>query len=161
MTNGLTDGLVTFIVYVVAIATLLRAFPQWGPSTVVVGLAVFLTFTAPVILFVLGRPVNIWAFLCSYFFFTLCFLMAFGALFKSVSLRMLSDLANKPGRSESYDRLFGDYVTGDSFADRLAIAQNKQFALKEGSRYRLTERGRVLATNVRNVQRLFGITRSG
>jgi hypothetical protein len=109
----------------------------------------------------LGQRVLFWPLSASYWFLTLCFLMAFGAIYKSISLRILLDLLDRPNRSESGEAILKRYVQHESYRDRLRILVTDGLATREHAGFQLTRKGRRIAATARAVQRLFRIERSG
>jgi hypothetical protein len=96
-----------------------------------------------------------------FWFTALLFLMAFGALYKSISLRILLDLLDRPGQAGLYSAILGRYVAAESFESRLAVMQENGFAVLTPAGYALTDKGRRLARLVGALHRLFAIERSG
>ena len=89
------------------------------------------------------------------------FLMAFGALYKSISLRILLDLLDRPGHAGLYSAILARYVAAESFENRLTVMQENGFAVPTPAGYALTDKGRRLAGLVGVLHRLFAIERSG
>jgi hypothetical protein len=158
---SLLQGLAGFAIYFCIATSLLRTCGAGEPASVVILGAPICWLIALVVLLAAGQTVNFWLFSASYGFLVLAFLMAFGALYKSISLRILRDLARKPDHADLYEHVLARYIVAESFDNRLTVIQNKQFAVREGERYTLTPRGRRIAKLLRTVQRAFGILQSG
>jgi len=109
----------------------------------------------------LGRAVRFWPVSATYWFLALCFLTAFGAIYKSISLRILLDLLNRPDRSERLEAILDRYVRRESYQARLSILVADGLATQETAGFRLTPKGRRIAALVRALQRFFRIERSG
>ena len=159
--SGFELGIIAFLTYFATVLVLLRVNHRRDPAWLVI-VALPGPFAAGLALFVvLDRHFNFWTYSASYSFFSLCFLMAFGAVYKSLSLRILLDLMDKPDRCDSYDNIYKRYLVEDSFQNRLTLIRDKDLVRMSGERYVLTERGKALSSRVHALQRLFGISRSG
>lgn len=161
MGNGLVHGVACFAFYVVAVLLVLRLDRTTEPALLVVGLAVAAGIAGPVFFAWRGPVFNLWTLLASYSFLTLCFLVGFGAVYKSLSLRILLRLLDKPGRTDGYQTIFNAYVVEDSYQNRLLVAVEKGLVQPSDGGLVLTDRGRRLAQRVRAIQRGFGIAQSG
>jgi hypothetical protein len=151
------QGALGFLLYLAAVPLLLRLRSRSEPATVVLAAAFALWLLTPVGILALGQRVNFWAFSISYWFLVLCFLMAFGAIYKSISLRVVAHLWKRP---DSRDALAREVLEA-SFHERLAIAVAKGYAERSGERLALTEKGRRIARRVRWLQQVYRIERSG
>lgn len=158
---GIGQGFAAAIVYFLAVLVVLRALARIDPMFTVLASAlaayVAMLFAFPFA----GQAVNFWVFSTSYWFFALCFLMAFGAVYKSVSLQILLQLSQQPDRSERTATLRTQYVFGRSFQDRLALIVDRRLATENPDGLSLTASGNRLARRARAVQRAFGVMRSG
>ena len=94
-------------------------------------------------------------------FVALCVLMPFGALYKSVLLRMLGDLSRAAGRALPEQQLLARYIEEDSFGRRVDILLAQGHAERETERLRLSAKGRRTAAGIRLLQRAFAIRTSG
>ena len=157
---GIAQGSLGFLLYLAMVPLLLRACRGVAPSALVLAAAIALWLLTLIGFLAAGRAVNIWTYSVSYGFFVLCFLMVFGAIHKSISLRLLDDLLARPDRSDTYDALVARVIDG-SYRERLEIIQDKEFAARYDDRFVLTARGRRIAGSLRVVQRVYGIARSG
>lgn len=158
---GIIEGLAGFLAYLGLLCVLLRLARNASPAAVAV-MTSFATFILGLAwIAVSGRAVNVWAFSVCYWFFVLCFLMVFGALYKSLSLRILLDLSKIPGRTDSYAALHSRYIERESFQSRLNVIQQARFAQSTESGFALTARGRRLAEAAHAMQRVFRIEKSG
>ncbi len=159
--TGLVRGFFGFLAYAATVLLLLRLLRQTSPVAVVMVTAPVVCLLTLVTLAVAGPRINIWAFGISYWFFVTCFLMVFGALYKSLSLRMLLDLSRRPNHADNYDTLLVRYIAEESFQNRLNVMRKKGYSEKLDGRIALTDRGRRLAAMARSVQRAFNIEKSG
>ena len=130
-----------------------------GPAVTATSVGIYLAMVGTVA--GLGRRVLFWPLSASYWFLAFCFLMAFGAIYKSISLRILLDLLDRPNRSESYEAILERYVQHESYQDRLGILVADGLATREHAAFQLTRKGRRIAATAHAVQRLFKIERSG
>jgi hypothetical protein len=154
-------GIGGFVFYLAAVAIILRLPGAVSPARAVMGMALLAYAAAVVAAAVFGRNVNFWTMSIVFWFATLLFLMVFGALYKSVSLRILLDLLDRPGRAGLYSAILARYVAAESFESRLAVMQENGFAVPTPAGYALTDKGHRLARLVGALQRLFAIERSG
>jgi hypothetical protein len=111
-----------------------------------------------------SRPpavVVVWTVSVVYWFAVISFLMGFGALYKSISLRILADLLERAHRAERYEAILRRYIHTDSFHDRLRVIVSSEFAKEDAGRYALTAKGKRLVQAAHALQRLFRIEKSG
>ena len=149
------------VFYIASIALVLRRSRAFSPARVAVGGAWFAYAVAVAAAAVFGRNANFWTVSICYWFPALVFLMGFGAVYKSVSLRILLDLLGRPGQAEHYSRVLARYVAAESFESRLEVMIENRFAVLTSVGYTLTDRGRRLAKATGALQKLFAIERSG
>jgi hypothetical protein len=160
MEAGIAYGLLAFFLYAGAVPLLLRLRPGGEPATIVLASAFVLWLATLAGLLAMAQRVNFWAYSTSYWFLVLCFLMAFGAIYKSISLRVVARLLTAPGHSESHDAIARD-VLDRSYEERLALIADKGYADRREDGFELTQSGRRIAAMARTLQSLFGIARSG
>jgi len=158
---GIAQGVLGFVLYLGTVSVLLRCNRRTGPALLVVAATFVICILTLAALVFVGWEVNFWVFAASYWFFVLCFLMAFGALYKSISLRILLNLSRMPDRADSYANLLQCYIAEESYQSRLTVIQDKHFAVRTGDCFMLTERGRRFARTVRSIQKAFRIENSG
>jgi hypothetical protein len=161
MHASLVLGAAGFAFYVVAVATMLRLSRRNSPALVAIGAALFAY--AAVLLTAIGanRPINFWVLSAIFSFPTMVFLMAFGALYKSVSLRILADLFARAGQAEPRSAILQRYIASESFETRLALILENKWAISTSAGYALTKSGQRVARLVAALQRVFAIQRSG
>ena len=87
-------------------------------------------------------------------------LFAFSAVYKSVSLRILSQLARTPGNAIPFPVVTASYVVPE-FEARVIVLEQMGCAAVVGTEHRLTLKGAAMARRIKVVQRLCGIERSG
>ncbi len=159
--SGMLHAIVAFFVYIIAILIALRGLRGCAPAFLVVALSGAICAMSLGVIVFLHHRINLWSFLVTYWFMVTSFLMAFGAIYKSLSLRILSDLLSKPGRSDDIQRVFSHYLVEDSYQNRLALMCHNALVVFDDERYALTPKGRRLTECVRTLQIWFGISRSG
>jgi hypothetical protein len=159
-TDSFIAGLAGFMTYLLCACWLLRIWPG-KPAQVVINLAVAAYPAVLLVAILLGGRISFWIYSAIYSSLTLIFLMAFGAIYKSISLRILLDLYNSPNRAERYDAILNRLVQEESFGARLDVMQSSGFVRRVGDRYVLQDKGDRLARRVRALQDVFGIERSG
>lgn len=158
---GIYQGLLGFAAYFGAICLVLRLGRRQAPAlmSLATGFAAYAVVLGLLIL--AGQNVPFWSYSVTYWCFVLSFLLAFGAIYKSISLRILLDLFKRPGRCGSYEHVLATYVALESYQNRLTVIQDSGFATRAGERYILSERGRHIASLTAAVQQVFAIRRSG
>ena len=161
MTASLSIGACGFLLYFVTIVMVLRWIDQTSPALLVIATSILIYVALLTVAVVSSWTMMFWPLSAAYWFLVLCFLMAFGAIYKSLSLRILRDLLDQSGWSESYDTIFTRYVQEESFVGRLQIVIANGWAIRLPNRIQLTARGYRIATTVYAVQKLFKIERSG
>jgi len=154
-------GAAGFVFYVAAVAVTLRLRRTASAAFVAITVALFAYVAALVVAIDLNRAVNFWTTSIIFWFVTMIFLMAFGALYKSVSLRILVDLLARPGQAELCSAILQRYIVTESFENRLALILENKWAIPTSAGYVLTERGECLARLIAALQRMFVIQRSG
>jgi hypothetical protein len=152
-------GAVGFLFYLAASSIILRQGTV-SPAVAAVGTAV-LVYAGAVVGASFSRNANFWIVSVAFWFPSLVFLMCFGAVYKSVSLRILLDLRARPGEMDRYSAVLARYVMTESFESRLHVMDENGLAIQTSSGYALTDKGRRLAKLASALQRLFAIERSG
>src|ERR1017187_6855850 len=98
-----------FVVYILVVLMLLR-ISSMSPAALVCIAALVLYPLTLVIPLILGTSIEFFNFSAIYWFLTALFLLAFGAVYKSISLRILLDLLERPDRSENYEAILARYI---------------------------------------------------
>jgi len=154
-------GIGGFAFYLAMVAIVLRLPWAFSPARAVIGVALLAYAAVVAAAAVFGSGGNFWTVSIVFWFTTLLFLMAFGAVYKSVSLRILLDLLGRPGHAGLYSAILARYVVAESFENRLIVMQENGFAVPTSAGYALTDKGRRLAGAVGALHHLFAIDRSG
>lgn len=93
-------------------------------------------------------------------FAAVAWLFAFSAVYKSVSLRVLTELARAPGGAIPFAAITDDYVKAE-FTARTRVVVALGWVREGPDGFELTPDGAAAARRVAAVQRLCGIGRSG
>lgn len=149
------------VIYILTTALVVRVARSYSPALLAVGLS-FLGYLALLVsaLFALGTN-SFWSISVSYWFGCLCFLMVFGAVYKSISLRVLDQISQSPTDRLDEAVLSGEYIKSDSFDRRLTVILENGYAEKTELGFSLLPKGQRLARIVRWFHRTFSIERSG
>jgi hypothetical protein len=87
-------------------------------------------------------------------------LFAFSAVYKSVSLRILTQLDRTTGHELPFKTITEEFVRPE-FAARIMVLVKMGLAEETPNGYALTEKGRRMARRIALIQRAWGIERSG
>ncbi len=88
--------------------------------------------------------------------------MVFGAVYKSISLRMMLHLLNRPKKSDYYDAILQNYIKDQSYTNRISILLEKEMiAESEKDTFSITKKGAFYARNLWLIQQVFSIKESG
>jgi hypothetical protein len=153
-------GIAGFALYLAAIAVALRQMRVLSPACITVAAALLAYVCILFLAAVSSVRANFWILSVIFWFPTLVFLMGFGAVYKSVSLRMLLDLRQRPLHTGMRSAILAGYVA-ESFERRLEVMRENRLAVRGPAGYMLTGRGAALAAVIIALQRLFAIERSG
>jgi hypothetical protein len=153
-------GAGSFAIWAALALVALRLPGRRGPVVRLAGLALLVHpgATAAAVLFTDAPPYWYGAALswCGFIFV----LFASCAVYKSVSLAILAELARQPDHSVPLDEISDRHVLAD-FLGRIRIRVEAGLVARSGDRFHLTDAGRRLARRVAAVQGLFGVARSG
>jgi hypothetical protein len=160
MSEAFVFGVAGALVWLAVVLVLLRVSKR-SPALIVIASAgvvyVALLAVSPAIF----HRLAFWPFSAAYGFLTLCGLMLFGALYKSVSLRMLGDLSKTAGHDLPEQELLARYIEEDSFARRVAILLEQGHAERTAEGLALSSKGRRIAAGIARLQQAFAIRASG
>jgi hypothetical protein len=93
-------------------------------------------------------------------FLAVCWLFAFSAVYKSVSLRILTELDRAPGHAMALETVTEEYVRPE-FVARTALLVKMGCAAEADGAYEATEKGTATARRIEAVQHACGIEASG
>ncbi len=150
-----------FLAYFGIVVMLLRWLRQLAPAVVAVGAAVAVYGSILTLAMLFDIRLMFWPLSATFWFLAICYLMLFGAMYKSVSLRILCDLLERPGRCERQSAILARYIENESFANRIAVLLASSWGIERQGGIELTDKGRKIAAVVGWVQRQFRIERSG
>ncbi len=117
MSEAFLLGAAGALIWLAVVVVLLRLSKR-SPALIVVLSAAVVYLAVLFSALALAQRVALWPFSAAYGFLTLCVLMLFGALYKSVSLRMLGDLSLAVGHALPEQELAGIYRLQQAFAIR-------------------------------------------
>jgi Ca2+/Na+ antiporter len=160
MSDGFVFGAAGALVWLAVVLVLLRVSKR-SPALIVVASAVLVYLVLLVISPAISHRLAFWPFSATYGFLTLCVLMLFGALYKSVSLRMLGDLSKAAGHALPEQELLARYIEEDSFGRRVAILLEQGHAERTAEGLALSSKGRRIAAAIDRLQQAFAIRASG
>ena len=154
-------GLITFIVFFclqnIFIKLLKKKFTLYIflSSSLVSYISILLMFNFS------DKVINIYPYSSFYWFLVMGFLFYYFSLKKSVSVRILTDLLDSDQKKLEYNHLLNNYLTQDSFLNRLNVLLNRNLIVHENNGYTLTKKGRRVASLYIKFQKLFLIKNSG
>ena len=160
MSGAFVLGAAGALLWLAVIVVLLRLSKR-SPALIVVLSAALVYLAVLFAALALAQRVAFWPFSAAYGFLTLCVLMLFGALYKSVSLRMLGDLSLAVGHALPEQELLARYIEEDSFGRRVAILLKEGHALRTAEGLKLSPKGRRIAAGIYRLQQAFAIRASG
>ncbi|VTT97522.1 Uncharacterized protein OS=Crocosphaera watsonii WH 8501 GN=CwatDRAFT_1334 PE=4 SV=1 [Gemmataceae bacterium] len=158
--NALLVGLCCFAAHVAVTLVWLRV--KRGPSPVARHAASALGTHAAGVLagaWVAG-PLAYWPAAAVSGFGAVCWLFAFSAVYKSVSLRILSQLSRTPGNALPFVAIAEAYVRPE-FEARVAVLVKMGCAEEDAGGYAATAAGNATARRIAGIQRACGIEASG
>lgn len=155
------SGAAWFTLYASATFFAIRLSPNRSPTVLVVTLACLFALASVPAGALVSIEANYWRALVVFLFLTLCHLMIFGAVYKSISLRILLDLFLAPLGKLPADLVLSRYIEQESFAARIQVMITQDLASHSPRGITLTRKGRKLAAAVSLLQRLYSIQESG
>ena len=155
---GLIMGVLLIVIHITIVATLARLKSQIPPIAIHAFSAIAMLLLL-LLLFLAGRHFDFWLACCTLAFGVSAYLFVFGAIYKSLSLRMLL-VADKKGGCITFNDL-DLLVTDASFAERTKILCDMKFAVKEGESYKISSSGLRQARKINLMRKLFGISTPG
>jgi hypothetical protein len=160
MNHAFVFGAAGALVWLAAVLVLLRVSKR-SPALIVIASAGVVYVALLAISPAFFHRLAFWPFSAAYGFLTLCGLMLFGALYKSVSLRMLGDLSKTAGHALPEQELLARYIEEDSFGRRVAILLEQGHAERIAEGLALSSKGRRIAAAIDRLQQAFAIRASG
>lgn len=162
MQPSLSLAILFFGLYLALVLLLLRLLRTPSPALLVCGSAVCVYFFGLIYIGAQDWRILFFAFSSLYWFLTMSLIMVFGAVYKSISLRMMLHLLSQPGKTDSYEAILESYIKNQSYLQRIEILVEKKWLEKsEKSVFRLTKKGCRFAERLWLIQRIFSIQESG
>ena len=82
--------------------------------------------------------------------------MIFGAVYKSISLKMMLNLLNKPNKEEIYENILKNDIQNHSYVDRVKILVHQSWVKHSSENtFILTKKGVAFAQKIWFLQKLF------
>lgn len=150
-------GLFSYLLFVGALLLIRRLRPRISAVSLLVPLAL-VSHALGAVAGAQYTRVDFWPFSASYAFLVMMHVLAFGAVHKSVSLRLLTDLA---GRAQPVPLSAAEAYVENLFAERGRILVLAGLAETQGDTYAISTSGKQMARRLIALQRLFGIEQPG
>ena len=115
----------------------------------------------PVFASMLKIESDFWTYFTFYCLGFLVFIQIFAVFYKSVSLRLLSDIYSHGENEKTKDRIYSRYIIQGSFEQRLTNLEKSEFISRRNNKIFLTPKGRKMVKRLNLLQRIFGIAYSG
>jgi hypothetical protein len=106
-----------------------------------------------------GLRIDFWITFCVLAFGVSSFLFLFGAVYKSLSLRLLLETEKAQGRL-SFEKL-DESITAKSFLDRAVLLCSMGLVFQHENGYRLSEKGKRVLDRLTSLRKFFRITTIG
>lgn len=151
-------GFYFFLLMLFSFITFSRIFKKLSPAFILCLNSLIIYFIGLSSLTALQIPLMFFKFSASYWFFSFSTMMLFFAIYKSISLRIMLSLSNKPN---TLNQILNNYIKHDSYKTRLNILLKKGLAAKTNNGYALTIKGRKYAKLITTIQKIFNIYISG
>jgi len=154
-------GIIVFIVVAPAMQWMARRAARPLSPTIVLAIAAVLSHVTSIILGAMTVPqFQYWNAASIFSFGVMSYVFAFGAVYKSVSLEILLDIAERPGRESSLVEVV-EHRIPDVFLGRTKILVESGLAEYIGPTFAPTAAGRKLAGRITRLRRLFAIGDTG
>jgi hypothetical protein len=153
-------GLAGLTVFACAALIVLRLPARMAPVTRLALLALAVHAGVCLAMFWLMPDATYWHGAALYWFGFNCYLYAFGAVYKSVSLRLLGNLAKAPGHALSLKTIV-DTLVAPLFADRMALLVDTGLAHTANGATTPTPQGTKTAERIGTAQAIMGVGQSG
>jgi hypothetical protein len=159
-TLSFANGAVAFAVYALAALVALRLPGRWSPVARKVVLALLVHVGATGVALRMYGSLPYWHGAAVYWCGFVLSLFLYSAVYKSISLTILADLAKRADHGLSLHDITTAHVW-PSFVARARILVAAGYVAEAAGAFRATDAGRRLARRVAVVQRLFGVRQSG
>lgn len=152
-------GALCFAIYLIAAVIQLHVIRFITP-VIIVCLTSLIVYSLG-FLAIFNIPIHFFHYSSVYWFLCLSFLLIFGAIYKSISLRILLSLDSAPHKREKYEVILEKYIKNQSYSRRVEILLEQRFASMQNGALILTNKGRRLAQCLLAFQKVFMIEVSG
>lgn len=154
-------GVVLLIVIAPALHTVARRAAFSGPPLILLVIATIISHLVSLAIGVaMTSQLQYWNVASVFGFGTMLYVFAFGAVYKSVSLEILLDLAQRPGCKRPLAEIV-DRQIPDIFRGRTEILVDGDLAERNGASFVVTAAGRRAARRITAIRRAFGIGDTG
>lgn len=154
-------GVALFIVIAPAAQSMARSSTRSIPPVIILAIAAVIShFTSVTIGAVAVAQFQYWDAASIFGFGAMAYVFAFGAVYKSVSLDILLNLANRPGREAAVSDIVERQIPS-LFCARTAILVDGGLAACAGSSFVVTASGQKLAARIAGLRHVFGIGNTG
>lgn len=154
-------GVALFVAISPALQLLIqRTAPSISPVAVLAMASLIAHLASSLLGTAFAHPFQYWNATSVFCFGVMSYVYVFGAVYKSISLRILLDLASRPRRTIELSEI-SDRQIPDIFVERSAILIEGGLVTDDEGRYRTTPAGQRLTTRVALIRRLFGIGDTG
>jgi Ca2+/Na+ antiporter len=154
-------GVVLLVIIAPAMQTIARRAASSVPPVIILATAAVISHGASVLLGVAAMPqLQYWNAASVFSFGAMLYVFAFGAVYKSVSLEILLDLARRPQRRTPLADIVERQVP-DIFRRRTDILVEVGQVERVGSTFAITASGRKLADRIAHIRRAFAIGDTG
>lgn len=159
--SAFLPAILAFGAFVGAVVLVPRILDVRSPASFVCALGIAAYALLLAVSAAAGVAVSFWPVSALYWFLFLAFLVLFLVVYRSVSLRILGDLLDRPGHAEPYERLFENYLRSETLNARLGFLVETGNVREGAAGLALTDKGRRNGRIVAAVQRLFKIEFGG
>jgi hypothetical protein len=106
------------------------------------------------------RPFQYWNAAAIFGFGVMTYVFAFGAVYKSVSLRLLLDLTERPGNAMKLSAIVGDRIP-EIVRERIDVLIDSGLVARDDGMFVTTSAGHQIATRLRLARRMLAIGSTG
>ncbi len=157
-------GLAGILLFAIAAPIMQIVARRTGASIAPVSILAIAAVVSHVVSITLGtvtvQHFQYWSAASIFAFGVMLYIFAFGAVYKSVSLEVLLDLAQRPGHAAELADIVDRKVPG-IFRGRTQILVSGGQVENAGSNFVVTERGRAIAGRIAKMRSVFAIGDSG
>lgn len=162
VSESVSLAVIVFTLYTLSVLFALRINKQVSPAIIVCLNAILVYLVGLLVIGYYGYQVNFFAFSSIYWFLAISFVMYFGAILKSISLRMMQYLLYKPNYADSLDTLLETYIHNQSYSQRIEVLIHSEMLRRNvNNTLIMTRKGYNLARLCCFMQWIFSIKDSG